>query len=92
MVMNMVKEEDLAKVSGGEIGGVVKSDDILKYIQVMSKRPGIVDRFRSDSIDDEDIKCVESYFASVDRFAAVAAFAGNKTTEELMAIAAANEK
>ena len=89
--MNVIKEKDLDKVSGGDIGSVVKSDDIMKYIQVLSKSPGIVDRFRSDGLSDEDVLLVENYFASVDRFAAIAAFAAKKTPEELMAIAAANE-
>ena len=89
--MKMINEKDLDKVSGGDIGGVVKSDDIMKYIQVLSKSPNIVDRFRQDSLSDDDVMLVESYFASVDRFAAIAAFASKKTPEELMAIAAVNE-
>lgn len=90
--MTYIDEKDLKNVNGAGIGGILNSEDIMKYIQVLTERPGIVDRILTSTFDDEDEQAALRHFNSAEKFIVIAGFAHDKTVEELMAIAASNSK
>ncbi|MBP5279125.1 MAG: hypothetical protein J6Z03_01455 [Erysipelotrichaceae bacterium] len=90
--MTFIEDNNLEKVSGGQgIADIINTKDVLNYIMVLSESPGIIERLRMNDLSDDDVTSIEKHFVSESRFIAVARFAHDKTVEELMAIAAAND-
>ncbi len=90
--MNDLNEKDLEQVSGGGFSEIINTNDVLGYIKVLAERPGIVDRLRASALTDEDVESILTYFVSENRFILTARFAYDRTVEELITIAAANDQ
>ena len=90
--MTVIEEKELNSVSGGGISEILTTDDMINYIQLLSERPGIIERLRMSCLSEEDDEAILRHFNSIDKFVIIARFAHNRTVDELMAIAAANDK
>ena len=92
--MTCISEQDLTKVNGGAARGIsdiITTNDVIQYIQVLSERPGIIERLRASELTDEDADTILRHFPSEQKFIAIAKFAHNKTIEELIEIASRND-
>ena len=92
--MTCVSEQDLTKVTGGAARGIseiITTQDVINYIQVLSERPGIIERLRASELTEEDADSILRHFPSEQKFIAIARFAHDKTIEEMMTIAAQND-
>ena len=89
--MTYIDEKELKDVNGAGIKEVRDSDDIMKYVQVLTERPGIADRLGANLLNDEDEEAIARHFYSIHKFIVIAGFAHDKTVEELTAIASSNK-
>ena len=92
--MTSVSEKELREVNGGSAGSFrkgISAKDAVSYLQLLSERPGIIDRLEANTLTDEDCDSIDKYFSSENRFLRVAQFAHSRSIEEIQAIAAMND-
>ena len=74
-------DETLSKVAGGIR---ITSENVAKYVAVLTKCPGIVDRVKVYEITDEDERVILMYFNTVEYFITFCKYADGRNVEQLL--------
>lgn len=91
--MASVSDQDLSEVTGGSAGKsgrVLSPKDAAGYLQVLSERPGILERLEANNLSDADFDSIAKHFPSEFRFIRAAQIAHKMPAEEVRAIALMN--